>query len=147
MRSPWLARLTDPGPAWVFLASALALHVVDEALHDFLATWNPIAVAVRGRLPFLPLPAFSTGVWLTGLILGLLLLFALSPFAFRRASWLRPAALFLSILMILNAAGHVLGSLYFGRVVPGTYSAPVLLLAALCLLTSALRNWAPVPSR
>ena len=139
---------TIPGLAWIFLTIALALHVLDEAVHDFLSIYNPAARAVRDRLPFLPLPTFSFGVWLGGLIGGLLLLTALSPFAFRRAAWLRPLALFLSIVMLVNAAAHFAGSLFLGRVMPGTYSAPVLLMAALCLLVSAARYWrVPVSGR
>ncbi len=141
MRSTRLTVFTTPGPAWVILAIALALHVVDEATHDFLAIYNPLARAIRDRLPFLPLPTFSFGLWLAGLIAGVLLLLALSPFAFRRSSWLRPVAVALSIFMILNGSLHFAGSLYFGEIVPGTYSAPVLILAAVSLGTSALRNW------
>ena len=61
---------TIPGRAWIFLTIALALHVLDEAVHDFLSIYNPAARALRDRLPFLPLPTFSFGVWLGGLIGG-----------------------------------------------------------------------------
>lgn len=142
-----LALPTIPGFAWIVLTLALALHVLDEAVHDFLSFYNPAALAVRDRLPFLPLPTFSFGAWLAGLIAGVVLLSLLSPFAFRRAVWLRPLALLLSIFMMVNAGIHIFGSLFLGSVMPGTYSAPVLLAAAVCLLVSALRYWkVPVSS-
>jgi len=43
----------------VGLCVAFGLHVVDEALTDFLSVYNPIVRAVRARLPFLPLPTFT----------------------------------------------------------------------------------------
>ncbi len=131
----------SPGLAWLALTLALAIHVLDEAANDFLSVYNPAARAVRDRVPFLPLPTFSFEGWLTGLIAGLLLLLGLSPFAFRRAAWLRPLASLLAVLMMANAATHLVGSLYLGRIMPGAYSAPVLLAAALCLLVSATRYW------
>ena len=46
------------GFAWLAFALALAVHVLDEATHDFLSVYNPSAQAIRSRLPFLPLPTF-----------------------------------------------------------------------------------------
>ena len=37
------------GRAWVALAAALAVHVTDEALTNFLAVYNPTVRAIRGR--------------------------------------------------------------------------------------------------
>lgn len=128
------------GLAWILLAVALALHVTDEALTDFLSVWNPLATAVRERVPFLPLPIFTFRVWLTGLILGVLLLLALSPLAFRGARWLVPLAYFLGILMVANGLGHIAGSFYLGRLMPGVYSSPFLLAAAVYLLASVRKR-------
>jgi hypothetical protein len=139
--------LTTPGVAWVALAIALALHVLDEALHGFLSYWNPAALEMRERLSSFSPPTFSFEAWLTGLIVGVIILLALSPFAFRRARWLRPVALALSVIMILNAGSHFSWSVVRGEVVPGTYSSPVLLVAALFLLVAAVRNWKPSSSR
>jgi hypothetical protein len=139
--------LTTPGVAWVALAIALALHVLDEALHGFLSYWNPAALEMRERLSSFFPPTFSFEAWLTGLIVGVIILLALSPFAFRRARWLRPVALALSVIMILNAGSHFSWSVVRGEVVPGTYSSPVLLVAALFLLVAAVRNWKPSSSR
>jgi hypothetical protein len=147
MRSGRLGLLTTPGVAWVSLSLALGLHVVDEALHGFLSYYNPAALALRDRLSFVGPPTFSFEVWLVGLIVGVILLFALSPMTFRRVRWMRPLAFALSLIMIFNAGIHFSWSLVRSEIVPGTYSSPVLLAAALCLLVAAVRDWKPSSSR
>lgn len=128
------------GIAWILLALALALHVADEALNDFLSFWNPLVKAVREQAPFVPLPTFTFTVWLTGLILGVALLLALSPLAFRGRRWMVPFAYFLGILMVANGLLHTVGSLYYQRPLPGIYSSPFLIAAALYLLVSVGRR-------
>lgn len=125
------------GIAWVAFALALAVHVADEAKHDFLATYNPAARAIRARFPFLPVPTFRFGVWLGLLGAGVALLLALSPLAFRGAGWLRIASWPLAILAgVVNACLHLGSSLYFRRRMPGVYSSPLLLAASIWLLAA-----------
>lgn len=125
------------GIAWIAFAFALALHVTDEAMHDFLASYNPSVLAIRARFPFLPLPTFTFGVWLSLLIAGIILLLCLSPLAFRGSRGLRIAAWPLGLLVgIANAALHISSSIYFHRWMPGVYSSPVLLIAAGVLLVA-----------
>lgn len=125
---------TQLGVAWILLAFSFAVHVTDEALTDFLSVWNPLVRTIREYVPFLPLPTFTFGVWLTGLIVGVMLLFVLSPFAFRGARWMVPLCYFLGIMMFGNGLFHVLGSVYLGRLMPGVYSSPLLLVASAYLL-------------
>ncbi len=133
------------GAAWLGFAAAVALHVADEAAHDFLSLYNPLAEAVRARLPFLPLPTFSFPVWLGGLVAGITLLLALSPLAFRGSRALRLAAWSLALVVgVFNALGHILGSLYLHRMLPGVLSAPLLLVAGAALLAAAWQS-APAP--
>jgi hypothetical protein len=128
------------------MAVVIALHVTDEAATDFLSVYNPAVYAIRARLPFLPLPTFTFRVWLTGLILGILLLLALSPLAFRGRRWTVWAAFPLAILMFGNGLGHLGGSVYLGRLMPGVYSAPLLLIASAWLLRQAwVQLHAPAP--
>jgi uncharacterized protein with HXXEE motif len=123
------------GIAWIGFALALALHVTDEATHNFLASYNPSVLAIRARFPLLPLPTFTFGVWLSLLIAGIALLLCLSPLAFRGSRWLRVTAWPLGLLVgIANAALHIGSSIYFHRWMPGVYSSPVLLIAAVFLL-------------
>ena len=141
------------GIAWVTFALAVAVHVTDEAMHDFLSTYNSSVRAIRDRLHFLPLPTFSFRVWLTLLIAGILLALCLSPLAFRGDSWLRIVSRPLGILVgVLNAALHIGSSIYFHRWMPGVYSSPLLLLAAIYLLASSwardsMESWLPIQRR
>jgi len=127
----------NAGWAWLALCAALALHVADEALTDFLSFYNPMVERIRERVPFFPMPTFTFEVWLTGLIVGILLLTALTPFAFRGARWMRPLAYVFAAIMFLNGCGHIFGSVYFARLLPGVYSSPFLLAASVYLFRNA----------
>jgi len=122
------------------LTVALAVHVTDEALTDFLSIYNPIAQSIRHTVSWVPLPIFEFTDWLTALIGAVVALFVLSPFAFRGARPLRAVAYVFSILMALNALVHSVGSLVLGCPVPGVYSSPLLFAAAVFLLHSLLRS-------
>ena len=124
------------GEAWLALCGALAIHVVDEALTDFLSVYNPAVRAIRARFPFLPLPTFTFPVWLGGLITVTIVLFALSPAAFRGEPVMRPAAYVFGAVMAGNGVLHLVGSAYMRKAMPGVYSAPVILAAAIYLLVS-----------
>jgi hypothetical protein len=119
---------------------ALAVHVADEALTDFLSVYNPAARAIRQRFPLLPLPVFTFEVWLTGLILALVTLLGLSFFVFRGVRWMRPLAYIFSVMMMANGLGHMAGSFYLGRLMPGVYSSPLLLAASGLLLRQTQRQ-------
>ncbi len=51
-----------------------------------------------------------------------------------------PFAYFLGIIMVGNGLLHTVGSLYYGRLLPGVYSSPFLIAAALYLLVSVGRR-------
>ena len=119
---------TSFGWAWVAATIALALHVADEATHDFLSWYNPRALRIRRALGGLPFPPTFTFVpWLVGLTGAVLLLAALAPSAYLGKPWLRPAAYVLSVILVGNGFVHLIGSLLARRLVPGTLSAPLLL--------------------
>ena len=115
----------------------LAIHVADEALTGFLAVYNPTVIALRERFSWFPMPVFRFETWLGGLILLVLVLLSLSPFAFRGASWLRPLAYVFAVVMVANGLGHTAGTIFgrtvesvrFPRPMPGFYSSPALLAA------------------
>jgi len=139
---------TRHASAWLALTVALALHVFDEAAHDFLSVYNPAVDAIRDRLPWLPLPQFSFPVWLGGLIAGVTILLLLTPLVLGEHRALTIASCVLGVLMTCNALGHLGGSLYLGRAMPGVYSSPVLLAASLWLLYEARRRRAGnIPER
>ncbi len=124
---------------WLAFGYTLALHVLDEAGHDFLAVYNPNALALRRLLPFLPVPVFTFHAWIGSLLCGLTVWLALAPLAFRANKWQRWLAILVSILAgIANALGHILSSIFLHRFMPGVYSAPLVLLSGIMLLRSAL---------
>ena len=143
--------LGDPnqrfGILWLVFGYTLALHVLDEASHNFLAVYTPNAAAIRRAVPFLPVPAFTFQSWLGTLMLALALWLALTPLAFRGVKWVRvlavPAAF---VVGILNGSGHILSSIYVGRLMPGVYSSPLLLLAGALLLREAFGRGGTVSS-
>ncbi len=122
------------GWAWVSLCLAFAAHVIDETLTDFLSVYNPAVLLIRQKLPFLPLPVFSFEIWLAGLILAVIILSLLSPYSFRKARWIRMPSLLYGIIMLMNGLGHIAGSFYLGRLMPGVYSSPLLLISSIYLL-------------
>ncbi len=141
-------RSTSLGAGWVALALAVGLHVADEALTHFLDVYNPTVLEMRRRFAWFPMPTFTLGGWLSGLIVFVVLLLLLSPFAFQGANWIRPIAYFLAVLMIANGLGHItftilgrtVDTVHFGRPAPGFYSSPVLLAASIYLLVQLRRT-------
>jgi hypothetical protein len=128
------------GVAWVALCVALAVHAADEGLTDFLSVYNPAVQSIRRQLPFLPLPAFTFDVWLTGLILAVILLLGLSVFAFKGARFMVPLSWIFGLFMLANSLLHIAGSIYMGRAMPGVYSSPLLLICATYLLITVHRS-------
>ena len=66
----------------------------------------------------------------------MVVLASLTPFAYRGAGWMQPIADAVGIVMVGNALLHLAGSVYMRKAMPGVYSAPLLLAAALYLLVS-----------
>lgn len=128
------------GYAWLAVSFALALHVIDEADHDFLAIYRPAVALLHRALPFLPMPELSFGTWLAGLALVEFALLLLSPLAFRGGRWIRGASYLLAGLMTANAITHCAGTLHYNHLLPGTWSSMLLLLAAAWLFVAARRT-------
>ncbi len=126
--------LNKSGVAWVLMISAISIHVFDEAVTDFLPFYNGLALSLRGRLGLSLLPMFSYEAWLGGLIAGIMICFSLTPLVDRGSRLIRLFATLLGILMVVNALSHMLGSAYFGRLLPGFWSSPFLLLTALLVV-------------
>ena len=127
------------GMLWLVFGYTLALHVLDEASHDFLSVYNPNAAAIRRAIPFFRVPVFTFESWIGTLMLALTLWLALSPLAFRGLKWLRVLAIPSALAVgILNGSAHILSSIYLGRWMPGVYSSPLLLLSGTLLLREAL---------
>lgn len=126
--------------AWYLLVAALGIHVVDEASTGFLEFYNPLVLRVREAWPAFPMPTFTFGVWLAGLVALVVALALAGPLVRRSAPGARTASWILATVMIFNGAGHMLGSVYFGRWLPGTASAPLLLVASVMLARATLQR-------
>ena len=116
--------------AWMLMMSAVAIHVFDETITNFLPFYNELVLEFRERFRFFPFPTFTFGKWLGGLIAAIVIGFALTPIVKRGGGLIRVLVIALGIIMITNALGHILGSIYFGRLLPGFWSSPLLLLSA-----------------
>lgn len=126
--------------AWLAMIVAVALHVVDETVHDFLAFYNPMVLDLKDSLGFFPAPTFTFPVWLGGLVAGIAVGLFVTPLIARGGSSVRVASVALSVLMVINALLHLGGSLYLGRMIPGVISSPLLLVASLAMLKRGLRD-------
>ena len=124
------------GRAWLVLVGCLALHVLDEALTGFLEIYNPIVTEIRARWWF-PVPRFTFGIWLGGLIVAIVVLLLLTPLVRRDRWWVRLMATVFGTVMVLNGIAHLAGSIYFARWVPGATTAPLILVAGAWLLKSS----------
>jgi Protein of unknown function with HXXEE motif len=118
------------GLAWLAATLALAIHVADEATHGFLAWYNPSALRIRRALGGVPFPpTFTFLPWLLALISAVVVLGALTPYAYRGTPWLRPLAYVLAAVHVGNGLLHLVASVLARRRVPGVLSAPILVLA------------------
>jgi hypothetical protein len=83
------------------------------------------------------MPTFTFGVWLVGLIVLIVVLAALTPAIKNRAPGMRVASWVLAVIMLANGIGHLAGSVYFGRWLPGATTAPLLIVSSVLLMLRA----------
>ena len=127
--------------AWLLLVGALALHVIDEAFTNFLDFYNPLVLSIRSRISWFPMPTFTFGVWLAGLVLLVLVLAGLAPVVRRGGTAVRLASWVLASVMLMNGVGHLAGSVYFQRWLPGATSAPFLVATSVFLMRATWRRY------
>jgi hypothetical protein len=126
--------------AWLTLVVILALHVTDEALTDFLSVYNPIVLQLRSAWSWFPMPTFAFGPWLGGLIVLVIVLALLTP-GIRAGGGLGTAgSVVFGVLMFMNGVGHLAGSVYFWRWLPGATTAPLLLAGSAWLLRTTFQR-------
>ena len=130
--------------AWIALCGALAVHIADEALTDFLAIYNPTVLAIRERYPFLPLPTFTFENWLSLLIFAIVALIAASYFVWQGRWAMRPISYVFAGVMLLNGLMHIAGSFYMQTFMPGVYSSPLLIVASIALIVRTRLEFGPL---
>ncbi|MCA1577046.1 MAG: HXXEE domain-containing protein [Acidobacteria bacterium] len=128
--------------AWMGLCAALAIHVVDEAITNFLDLYNPAVLRIRetypwlfGRYPWL-LPTFRFEVWLSLLIFAVIALVSASFFVWRGRWAMRPISYVFAGVMLANGLLHIAISVYMGKLISGVYTSPLLLAASLALIAA-----------
>lgn len=126
--------------AWLLLVTAVALHVFDETVTDFLPFYNQFVIGLRERFGFFPAPTFSFGVWLGGLIAAIVLGYGLTLVVARGGKIIRVIVLALGVLMVVNGFLHLLTSVYFGRISPGMWSSPFLIAAAVFVIIQGIKG-------
>src|SRR3954467_10155974 len=95
------------------------------------------------RWLWFPMPTFEFREWLVGLIVAILICFALTPLAGRGAGALRPLAWIYALIMFFNGightavtiVGHTLASIPVPRPAPGFYSSPFMFVGSVWLMT------------
>lgn len=122
--------------AWIGLCAALALHVADEALTNFLDLYNPAVLSFRERYSWLLLPTFTFEVWLALLIFAVVALIAASFFVWQGRWAMRPISYVFAGVMLANGLLHIAGSVYLGQLMSGVYTSPLLIVASLWLIAA-----------
>lgn len=125
--------------AWLVLCAGFIAHVYDEATSGFLEWLNADATGLRERIPWFPIEYWP---WLIALSIAIAVLIALTPLVWRGARGTRTLARVYGVVHVVNAIAHMTISVVAGRIMPGTWSSPALLLAALWLLWETERAYA-----
>lgn len=123
---------------WLLMVTAVGIHVMDEAVTGFLPFYNALVLALRARLGFFPAPTFTFPMWITGLALAVAIGLALTRIVARGGTGIRVVCGVLAVLMIANACGHLLGSVYVGRRLPGFWSSPWLLVTSAWMMARVI---------
>jgi hypothetical protein len=126
--------------AWLILVSMIGVHVFEEAMTGFLPFFNQVITDLREPFGFFPAPTFSFGPWLSGLIIGIIILFGLTPLVARGGRGIRVIMVVLGVLMVGNGLLHLIGSVFFGKVLSGMWSSPFLILAAGYVIRKSIRQ-------
>lgn len=122
--------------SWFLLVSALAVHVIDEGSTGFLSFYNELVLMIRNSTGFFPMPTFQFQIWLGGLILSILIFYSITHLVGKARGFLKVPIAAFGVLMILNGCGHIAGSVYFGRVLPGFWSSFLLIPSGIYLMVS-----------
>lgn len=139
MKIPQVSLSNQNVLAWIIFISALALHVLDEAMTDFLPFYNQMVSNLQEKYGYFPAPTFTFQNWLAGLITVIVIGYLATIKVAQGGKVIRVITIVLGILMIANALGHILGSLYYERMLPGLMSSPILLVASIWVVIRGFR--------
>lgn len=126
--------------AWLILATAFLIHVIDEATTGFLPLYNHTVLLIREKIGFFPMPIFTIPLWIGLLGSAIVICYMLTPLVGRaRRKFRIPIGLF-AVIMTLNGCWHTIGSIFVGRILPGFWSSFLLILAGVYMILVLYRN-------
>ena len=130
------------GRPWLALCFCLTVHVAEEAFTGFLPFYSDATRAVSELFPYVTSPSLvlAASMWLSVAFVATLT--ALTPFAYRGASWMRVATIGVALIALANVSGHIGGSMLAGCALPGVYTTPLLAVVGVYALVFAWR-WNP----
>ena len=126
--------------SWLLMCAVLAAHIADEAFTGFLGLYNPTVLGIRARVPWLVAPTFTFPVWISLLVMGVIGLLILSRWVKRGLHWTVYASYAFAGIMLANGIAHLGFSVYKGRWMPGAYTSPLVLAAAVNLTIQTYVN-------
>ncbi|MGH9789997.1 MAG: HXXEE domain-containing protein [Candidatus Acidiferrales bacterium] len=118
------------------LGLAQAAHSIEEMRMHLYEFFDVIAA----RLPGFPMRNVSADAFAVNNILIVAGVLALAPFVQARREWALGLAGVVAAIEILNGIGHPGISLLIGQYMPGTYTAPALLLLGALVLRELWRS-------
>ena len=130
--------------AWFVVCLALATHVVDEIWHGSYGLYEDAGRLLMLLFPALELPPFQREVWFINLGGALLVLFALTWWVRVRGPLMTTASYLLAAFATANGVLHLLTVAALKNLVPGAWTALLLIAAGLYLFVAIpRRNGAP----
>jgi Protein of unknown function with HXXEE motif len=129
---------TPLGRRYWMLALVQAAHSMEEVLEG-LPEFGRTVARPRG----LPAPTFDDATFAAvnlGLVASLL---AVAPFVAAGRGWARGVAGIVAVVEVVNGLAHLSESALLGRYVPGSVTAPLLLVLGGAVLHALLRNRPP----
>lgn len=126
--------------AWLLTVLALAAHAADEVLHGSYGIYEDWGRILMTILPSLELPPFNREVWLVNLGGALAVLLALTWLVWLQRGVMIAASYTLAAFTTLNGVLHLLAAAALKTMVPGAWSAPVLIAAGLFLFIAVPRR-------
>lgn len=126
--------------AWFAACVVLAAHVVDEVVHGSYGLYSDVGWLLDAAAPWLDLPPFREEVWLVNISGALAVLFGLTVLVWLRRGPMAVASFALAAFVTANGVLHLLGAVALGAMIPGTWTAPLMILTGLFLFVSVERK-------
>lgn len=122
--------------AWLIGCIAFAIHIAEEVAYGSFGVYADFNVFVSTLFPWLSLPPYNYGIWLTNLIGACVVLFAFTWLVYVKRGPMRLASYLFATFLTLNGMGHLYAALTMSTYFPGAMTAALLVVAGLFLFIS-----------